>query len=42
MPQEFASLDQDRFSSDRAHRKRVLLNPDPAVVSGRVSRSVAW
>jgi 2-aminoethylphosphonate-pyruvate transaminase len=40
-PREFALLDSERYSSDRAHRQRVLLNPGPAVVSDRVHRAVA-
>jgi 2-aminoethylphosphonate-pyruvate transaminase len=39
-PGEFASLDAERYSSDRAHRERVLLNPGPSVVSDRVHRAV--
>lgn len=36
-----AALDRSRFSRDRAHRQRVLLNPGPAVVSDRVHRAIA-
>ncbi len=36
----FGGLDAERFSSTRAHRQRVLLNPGPAVVSDRVHRAV--
>ena len=36
----FGPLDAARFSSFRAHRQRVLLNPGPAVVSDRVHRAV--
>jgi 2-aminoethylphosphonate-pyruvate transaminase len=39
-PGEFASLDAERYSSVRAHRERVLLNPGPSVVSDRVHRAV--
>ena len=39
-PFEFAALDAERYSSGRAHRQRVLLNPGPAVVSDRVHRAV--
>jgi 2-aminoethylphosphonate-pyruvate transaminase len=40
-PEGFASLDAERYSSDRAHRQRVLLNPGPSVVSDRVHRAVS-
>jgi len=36
----FGALDAERYSSTRAHRQRVLLNPGPAVVSDRVHRAV--
>jgi hypothetical protein len=36
----FGALDATRFSSTRAHRQRVLLNPGPSVVSDRVHRAV--
>jgi 2-aminoethylphosphonate-pyruvate transaminase len=34
------ALDAERYSSSRAHRQRVLLNPGPSVVSDRVHRAV--
>jgi 2-aminoethylphosphonate-pyruvate transaminase len=39
-PEEFATLDRQRYGSDRAHRQRVLLNPGPSVVSDRIHRAV--
>lgn len=39
-PEEFATLDRQRYASDRAHRQRVLLNPGPSVVSDRIHRAV--
>jgi 2-aminoethylphosphonate-pyruvate transaminase len=39
-PAEFAALDATRYSSGRAHRQRVLLNPGPAVVTDRIHRAV--
>jgi 2-aminoethylphosphonate-pyruvate transaminase len=40
-PDEFASLDGERYASGRAHRQRVLLNPGPSVVSDRIHRAVS-
>jgi 2-aminoethylphosphonate-pyruvate transaminase len=37
---EFAAFDRAHYSSTRAHRQRVLLNPGPSVVSDRVHRAV--
>jgi 2-aminoethylphosphonate-pyruvate transaminase len=39
-PEQFEALDSERYSSQRAHRQRVLLNPGPAVVTDRVHRAV--
>jgi 2-aminoethylphosphonate-pyruvate transaminase len=40
-PDGFAALDDERWSSTRAHRQRVLLNPGPTVVSDRVHRAIS-
>ncbi|HEY3073282.1 MAG TPA: aminotransferase class V-fold PLP-dependent enzyme [Candidatus Limnocylindrales bacterium] len=40
-PSGLAGAYRSRWSSDRAHRERVLLNPGPAVVSDRVHRAIA-
>ena len=39
-PGQLTDFYAQRWSSDRAHRQRVLLNPGPAVVSDRVHRAV--
>jgi 2-aminoethylphosphonate-pyruvate transaminase len=39
--EQFGALDRERYSSTRAHRQRVLLNPGPAVVTEKIHRAVA-